>query len=69
MNFKLIVIFAFVSLTFTSCSKKTWTCTCTNDSDESIVEISTYKLAKSDAISACENRDKQPDITCVLEER
>lgn len=66
MNSKLIYI--VLSLAFLSCSKKNWTCTCTNDTDGSIFEVSNYDLTESDAVSACANRDNEPNISCTLEE-
>ncbi len=66
MRLKLICV--LFSLTLLSCLKKSWTCTCTNDVDGSIFEVSKYKLTESDAVSACENRDSQLEITCILEE-
>lgn len=61
------MVFLIAIIGVSSCSKKEWTCTCTSDIDESIVEISNYELSESDAISACDNKDRELEKSCVLE--
>ena len=65
MNRK-IFLSTMILLATTSCSKKNWICTCTSNNNGTIVEVSNYTLTESDAISACTNKDNEPDITCTL---
>ncbi len=65
---KKLIIIACVFTLF-ACSKKEWTCTCTLDSDGSIVNISEYELNQKDAEQSCSNADEVLGISCVLEEK
>ncbi|MEL6865417.1 MAG: hypothetical protein AAFP19_13410 [Bacteroidota bacterium] len=68
MKKSVALLFLFgLLISLSACSKKTWLCTCTSDTDGSVIEVSKYKLTTEDAESACKNRDEAPGITCILE--
>ncbi|MEM9850343.1 MAG: hypothetical protein AAF847_20795 [Bacteroidota bacterium] len=49
-----------------ACRKEDWTCTCT-DINGNPVGQTTYNLTEKDAVEACDERDAQPNVSCILE--